>query len=259
MDFLFSFLVASAAVLSVLALLYLCRPSRPPITARHEPIVSTATGEVVGAEILYGHPPLPRTRRGWLTWHKHVPNLAVSRTRQLPGFVSLNVDVQQLLDPCLCASIDQILGAPTARRVRWVLEWTETAHGSLNTQLIARAAGVLLRLRKEYAAAIAIDDFGAGLDGPYRLALTRPEFVKLDGALLRLARESCEARLLARDLVQLAHNQGCAVVAEHVADKQYLDLARQIGADYAQGHHFPVYCSSELSCGRDFRLEHLSQ
>lgn len=82
---------------------------------------------------------------------------------------------------------------------------------------------------------VALDDLGEGYSSLQWFASLTPDYVKVDGGLVRRL-PSVGATAVIRGLVELAHQTGALVVAEHVETEQQRDVLRALGVDLAQGH-----------------------
>ena len=94
----------------------------------------------------------------------------------------------------------------------------------------------LLGLRKR-GAKIAIDDFGTGKTSLSVISSLPSDFVKLDGSLLQAERPDLSLGLLELG-VKFADLVGADVIVEKVETQSDLDLAREVGAKFAQGWLF---------------------
>ena len=110
-----------------------------------------------------------------------------------------------------------------------VLEILESHGGSIDD--MSRAAA---RYR-ELGFLIAVDDFGAGQSNLDRLFRIRPDFVKLDGELIRATIPGTQQSILPK-LVSLLHQAGMLVVVEGVETTEELILAVESNVDFAQGY-----------------------
>lgn len=110
-----------------------------------------------------------------------------------------------------------------------VLEILESHGGSVDE--MSRAAA---RYR-EFGFLIAVDDFGAGQSNLDRLFRIRPDFVKLDGELIRATIPGTQQSILPK-LVSLLHQAGMLVVVEGVETTEELILAVESNVDFAQGY-----------------------
>ena len=85
---------------------------------------------------------------------------------------------------------------------------------------------------------IAVDDLGTGGSGMTLYSRLRPDFVKLDGALITgLDTDDANARMT-RGMYALCRELGVPVIAEGVETAAERDALAKMGADLAQGHAF---------------------
>jgi EAL domain-containing protein (putative c-di-GMP-specific phosphodiesterase class I) len=148
---------------------------------------------------------------------------------RLEGDVFLNLTASDLLDGELFDPWGPL--APIASSI--VLEITEQAPLDGVPNLSWR----LLRLR-ELGFRLAVDDLGAGYSGNINLAVLEPEFVKIDGALVRGADRDTERRDLIRSIVKLCGKLGAQVIAEGVETASERDVLVALGCDALQGFVF---------------------
>ena len=81
---------------------------------------------------------------------------------------------------------------------------------------------------------IAVDDFGTGHSNLDRLLRIQPDFVKLDGALIRAKSRASDQPLLPT-IVSLLHRADMLVVVEGIETTEELILAVESNVDFAQG------------------------
>jgi EAL domain-containing protein (putative c-di-GMP-specific phosphodiesterase class I) len=85
---------------------------------------------------------------------------------------------------------------------------------------------------------VALDDFGAGYSGLARLALLKPDIIKLD----RLIVENCDTdyarRAIIASLASLCRTLGVKLVAEGVETAAELKVIREAGVRFVQGYYF---------------------
>jgi EAL domain-containing protein (putative c-di-GMP-specific phosphodiesterase class I) len=183
----------------------------------------------------------------WRDWYAHLPSILESAfTRHEDVRISVNVSTYQLLDSRIR---DHLIGiAKWGRRV--AIEWTEDP--LLETLPGKRAAAAFLTgMRSRFAVLIGIDDVGAGEDGMGRMLLLDepPDFVKLDGSVLRCvhARRALEA-LLAEQIAGF-RRVGIEVVGEHIETVGLLQLAERLNLSFAQGFLFAQRGIAAVSSG----------
>ncbi|MGY1844816.1 EAL domain-containing protein [Modestobacter sp. SYSU DS0875] len=222
----------AAALAAVLA-----DPAQPALV--FQPIVDLRRGVVAGYEALSRFPAAPGI--GPDRWFAMADELglgarlegrvvaAALRAREgLPAgcFLSVNVSPHLLTEPEVA---DVLLAAPDLGRL--VLELTEHVPVGDHERLTA----LLSRLRAA-GAAIALDDAGSGYSGLQQLALLRPQFVKLDRALVDHA-DRDEAKLaLAELLGTYAGRLDAWLLVEGIERPEELAAFVRLGVPLAQGY-----------------------
>jgi EAL domain-containing protein (putative c-di-GMP-specific phosphodiesterase class I) len=147
--------------------------------------------------------------------------------------ISINISAQTLgNDHEFFSAVDQLLPKIKEAHFSLIFELTET---SVIENQIDLSLG-LIGLRKR-GAKIAIDDFGTGKTSLSIISSLPTDFVKLDGSLLEVERPDLSVGLLELG-VKFADLVGAEVIVEKVETQEDLDLARIVGAKYAQGWLF---------------------
>ncbi|MGE0448194.1 MAG: EAL domain-containing protein [Vicinamibacterales bacterium] len=85
---------------------------------------------------------------------------------------------------------------------------------------------------------IAVDDIGAGYAGLTSFAVLEPDFVKLDGVLVRNIHESNTKRRLVGSMVRACADLGVQVVGEGIESEPERDALVDLGCDLLQGFLF---------------------
>jgi len=85
---------------------------------------------------------------------------------------------------------------------------------------------------------IAVDDLGAGYAGLTTLARVQPEYVKIDGSLVRNLESSAVNQLIITAVLDLSSELGSQVVAEAIETPKELSTLRALGIDLLQGYLF---------------------
>jgi EAL domain-containing protein (putative c-di-GMP-specific phosphodiesterase class I) len=222
----------TAALASVLS-----DPARPCLV--FQPIVDLRRGVVAGYEALsrFDGPP----GCGPDDWFAMADQLGVGAQLEaqvvaavlavrpsLPPncFLSVNVSPHLLTEPVLA---DLLLAEDDLSRL--VIELTEHTPVEDTAPLVA----LLDRLRAA-GAAIALDDAGSGYSGLQQLALIRPDFVKLDRALVDHA-DRDEAKLaLAELLGSYAGRLDAWLLVEGIERLEELEAFVRLGVPLAQGY-----------------------
>jgi len=147
--------------------------------------------------------------------------------------ISINISAQTLgNDHEFFSAVDQLLPLTKEGHFSLIFELTETS-------VIENQIDLSLGLRglRERGAKIAIDDFGTGKTSLSIISKLPTDFVKLDGSLLQAERPDLSIGLLELG-VKFADLVGAEVIVEKVETQENLELARRVGARYAQGWLF---------------------
>jgi EAL domain-containing protein (putative c-di-GMP-specific phosphodiesterase class I) len=83
---------------------------------------------------------------------------------------------------------------------------------------------------------LAVDDLGAGYAGLTTLARVKPEYVKLDGSLVRDVDTSTTNQIVIKSIMLLAQQLDMRVVAEAIETPAELKTLRLLGLEYLQGY-----------------------
>lgn len=85
---------------------------------------------------------------------------------------------------------------------------------------------------------IAIDDFGTGYSNFSYLLQLNPDFIKIDGSMIRNITIDKNSWLIVQTIVHFAKSIGMKTVAEFVKDEATFKAVKELGIDYSQGYYF---------------------
>ena len=91
---------------------------------------------------------------------------------------------------------------------------------------------------KSYGFLIALDDLGTGHSNLQRLAVLKPDILKLDRSLIQGLGSDFFKQEIFKSLVSLARNIGALVLAEGVETESEVTTSLGLGADLFQGYYF---------------------
>jgi diguanylate cyclase (GGDEF)-like protein len=96
---------------------------------------------------------------------------------------------------------------------------------------------------------IAIDDFGSNYSNLMEIIRFRPDYIKIDGSLIRNLSPGNDAYIAVTNIVKFAHQLEIKTVAEYVEDAEIYALCQQMDIDLFQGYYFspPVQNPTEIS------------
>jgi EAL domain-containing protein (putative c-di-GMP-specific phosphodiesterase class I) len=203
-----------------------------------QPIVDLRRGVVCGYEMLarFAGPP-ERTPDVWFREAaRHGRKVELEATMALAGiearaalppncFLTINLDPASLGEP----PIQEVLTRPTGLH-NLIVELTE------HTPAEDESLGLVLAMLRERGAMFAIDDVGSGYSGLARISALRPEFVKIDRALVAGLHREPAAREMVEMLGAVANRIDAWVVAEGIEEQGELEALMAIGVPLGQGY-----------------------
>ncbi len=146
--------------------------------------------------------------------------------RNTKALLFLNIDPRQLGDEPIIPEAHPL--SRIAHRV--VLEITERASSHDIANLEQKIASL-----RERGFRIAVDDMGVGYSGLTAFAKIEPEFVKIDGSLIRRVNEHDARQKLIKSITGLCADLGIQVVAEGIETEAEFEAMLELGADLFQG------------------------
>ncbi len=89
---------------------------------------------------------------------------------------------------------------------------------------------------REYGVKIAIDDFGSGYSNFQRIMRISPDFVKIDGSIIKNIATDQKSQVLTSVIHTFSQSLNIKTVAEFVSSEEIFRKIQEIGIDYAQGY-----------------------
>jgi len=91
---------------------------------------------------------------------------------------------------------------------------------------------------KKFNVKIAIDDFGTGLSNFSRVLEYQPDYIKIDGSLVRNIEHDNFSQDMVETIVHFSKKQNIKTIAEYVENENIFNILRDLGVDYSQGYYF---------------------
>ena len=85
---------------------------------------------------------------------------------------------------------------------------------------------------------IAIDDFGSGYANFSHIMELEPEYLKIDGSLIKDIQTDKKSFIMVKAIIQFAQDLGMKTIAEYVANREIFDILLELGVDEYQGFYF---------------------
>lgn len=93
---------------------------------------------------------------------------------------------------------------------------------------------------RSYGAKVAIDDFGSGYSNFLEIVRMEPEYIKIDGSIIRRIDKDEVSRKVLTSIAGLAAQLGSSLVAEFVETAEIQEYMEQMGIAFSQGYYFSI-------------------
>jgi EAL domain-containing protein (putative c-di-GMP-specific phosphodiesterase class I) len=90
---------------------------------------------------------------------------------------------------------------------------------------------------RRYGAKIAIDDFGSGYSNFSYLTKMNPDYIKIDGEIIKDIDVDRAAFLVVETIVAFAKKLKIETIAEYVHSSMVMDKIKELEIDYSQGFY----------------------
>jgi len=93
-------------------------------------------------------------------------------------------------------------------------------------------------IAKKAGIKIAIDDFGTGYSNFTHILDIKPDYLKIDGSLIKNIHNDENSLALVKAIVEFSRKLNIKLIAEFVHNKEVFDVVRKLGIDEFQGYYF---------------------
>ena len=95
-----------------------------------------------------------------------------------------------------------------------------------------------IKVVKEAGIKIAIDDFGTGYSNFTHILNIKPDYLKIDGSLIKNIHTDDNSLTLVKAIVEFSKKLGIKLIAEFVHNKEVFEVVKDLGIDEFQGYYF---------------------
>ncbi|WP_415398161.1 EAL domain-containing protein [Sulfurimonas sp. CS5] len=100
-----------------------------------------------------------------------------------------------------------------------------------------RLMKIIEKLRQK-GVLIAIDDFGSGYANYTHILKIKPDYLKIDGSLIKNILVDNESKILVKSIIRFAKDLETKTIAEYVENEEIFKLLKEYGVDEFQGYYF---------------------
>ena len=145
---------------------------------------------------------------------------------------SINIEADDILNKNTRSFIEnQLENFKDPTRVVFELVESESIHNIVGIK-------EFISFIKKQGAKIAIDDFGTGYSNFSYLLDLEPDYLKIDGSLIKNIDTDSKSYNIVKVLVNFAHNLNIKIIAEYVHSNEVLAICEELGVDEFQGYLF---------------------
>ncbi|MEA3228238.1 MAG: EAL domain-containing protein, partial [Campylobacterota bacterium] len=91
---------------------------------------------------------------------------------------------------------------------------------------------------RAYGIRFAIDDFGSGFSNFEYILEIQPDYLKIDGSLVKNIDSDERSYILVEAIIGFSHKLGIKVIAEYVHNETVFTMLKDLGVDEYQGFYF---------------------
>jgi len=154
----------------------------------------------------------------------------LSRTKKQ---ISINLSFKDILDLDFIESLDKNLDKiDSINKERIVFEILESDFISDYTLL----EDFIIKYRNQ-GIKIAIDDFGTGYSNFAHILKIRPNYIKIDGSLIKNINTDKNSYEMVRSIIDFSKALNIKVIAEFIHSQEVFDTVIELGVDEFQGYH----------------------
>jgi len=144
---------------------------------------------------------------------------------------SINLTMEDILHPDITELLaTKMLDMRFHSRVVYEIVESE---GLKETDLVLKFINTI----KQFGCKIAIDDFGTGYSNfEYLLKLT-PDFIKIDGSMIKEVAFNPDSEEVVKTIIDFAKKRHLKTIAEFVSSREIFEKVLELGIDYSQGYY----------------------
>ena len=163
---------------------------------------------------------------------KNVLSLAFDEFRNREEKISVNLCLEDIISADTQNFIKEKLSQhPHPQNIVFELVESEDMHSIPELK-------TFIKYIKESGAKLAIDDFGTGYSNFSYLMDLEPDYLKIDGSLIKNIDKNKRSYDIVKTIISFAHGLDIKIIAEFIHSKEVLEICEELGVDEFQGYYF---------------------
>ncbi len=205
--------------------------NRTDTVAKYECLVriSDQSGNVIAPMFFL---PIARESKYYRIITKTVIRKAFNRFRTADVPFSINLSSEDMTDKEIVQYIYKVLEKEpeVAKRVTFEILESESIKNYDEIYMFVKNV-------KNLGAKIAIDDFGSGYSNYSHIVNLEPDFIKIDGSLIKQLPHDIYVQIIVSTIVDFSRKLGIRTIAEYVHNEDVYAMVKSLGIDYSQGYY----------------------
>jgi len=157
---------------------------------------------------------------------------AFKKAKESNIVININLSIQDIVNKDIVKMIeDELIKENIAHLITFEILESESI---TDYEKVVSFINIVIKL----GCRIAIDDFGSGYSNFGYLLRLKPEYIKIDGSLVKNIHTDKNSYLITKTINDFAHSLGMRTVAEYVHCEEVFKLLQEIGVDQYQGFYF---------------------
>ncbi|NOR57516.1 MAG: EAL domain-containing protein, partial [Sulfurimonas sp.] len=145
---------------------------------------------------------------------------------------SINLTAEDILNNEVVSFIKtELLNFPNSQRVIFEIVESEDIYN------ISEIEEFIIDIKK-MGAKIAIDDFGTGYSNFSYMMKIKPDYIKIDGSMIKDIDKDDNSRKIVKTIVSFANELNIKTIAEFVHSKEVFEICKELGVNEFQGYFF---------------------
>lgn len=154
--------------------------------------------------------------------------------------ISINLSFKDIQDKNFVEMLDGYLNhIDTIHKQRVVFELLESDFIS-DYNLLEK----FIKKYREQGIKIAIDDFGTGYSNFAHILETRPDYIKIDGSLIKSINEDKNSYEIVKSIVEFSKALNIKVIAEYIHSEEVFNTVLEMGVNEFQGYYLGEPCAN---------------
>ena len=163
---------------------------------------------------------------------KIIINTAFKKAKDSGNIININLSIQDIVNKDIVDMIKNELSKGDFAHLI-IFEILESENITDYEKIIS-----FINIVKSFGAKIAIDDFGSGYSNFGYLLRLKPDYIKIDGSIVKNIHNDKNSYLITKTINDFAHSLGIKTVAEFVHCEEVFNLLKEIDVDEYQGFYF---------------------